>query len=158
MTTYTADLVVLAPRGGVPNLLLIERGKNPFANRWALPGGKVDSGETFTQAALRELVEETGVRVGYSALRRVGMYDEYGRDPRGRYVSTAFLVVLGEMPTAVAGDDAADVRWVPVTELDPVELDRLAFDHGRIVSDALAAWQVERAYLPHLGALITAVA
>ena len=67
--------------------------------------------------------------------RVVGVYGEAGRDPRGWTVTAAYLADLGtEGPPAVAGgDDAAEARWWPVDALPP-----LAFDHDRIVADALA--------------------
>ncbi|MEU3060200.1 NUDIX hydrolase [Streptomyces subrutilus] len=124
---YTADVVVI--RGG--DVLVIERGWPPHKGKLALPGGHVDAGETSLAAAARELLEETGVRVEADALTLVGVYDGVGRDPRGRYVSVAYAVTVPTDTTALAGDDAVAVRWVPLAA--PGEL---AFDHARIVADA----------------------
>lgn len=132
---FAADVVMLARHGDELQVLLIERGWPPYEGRLALPGGHVDGGEDFEAAAQRELLEETGVTA--ARLDRVGTYDAPGRDPRGRYVSVAFLAVLDEMPTATPGDDANAAAWHPVDEV-LANRDTLAFDHARILVDALA--------------------
>ena len=129
----TADVVVFAELDEQLHVLLIRRGHDPFAGCWALPGGHVDAGEDTREAARRELAEETGLRL--TALTCTGVYAETGRDPRGRYVDFAYAARL-EVPAApTAGDDATAARWVPVTEA--VNSLRLAFDHDRIIRDAL---------------------
>ncbi|MFC8450601.1 NUDIX domain-containing protein [Kitasatospora sp. NPDC057223] len=125
---YTADVVCL--RG--ESVLLIERGWPPFQGSLALPGGHVDPGETSRDAAARELLEETGVRIAPAGLVFVGLYDEPERDPRGRYIGAAYAVRVPEDTEALAGDDAAAVRWVPLSDLPRL----LAFDHHLIVADA----------------------
>ncbi|MGY5634183.1 NUDIX domain-containing protein [Streptomyces sp. UC1A3] len=124
---YTADVVCF--RGG--DVLMIERRWPPFEGRFALPGGHVDPGETPRDAAVRELLEETGVQVHADDLTLVGVYDDPGRDPRGRYVTVAYAVAVPAGTDAVAGTDAAAVRWLPAGA--PGDL---AFDHARILSDA----------------------
>ncbi|MFE0726287.1 NUDIX domain-containing protein [Streptomyces sp. NPDC058794] len=125
---YTADVVCI--RGC--DVLLIERGWDPYAGHLALPGGHADRGETSRAAAARELLEETGVHVDAADLTLIGVYDEPDRDPRGRYVTAAYLVTVPDDTEARAGDDAAAVRWQPLA--DP---GALAFDHGEIVRAAL---------------------
>ena len=125
---YTADVVCV--RGG--DVLLIQRGWPPHKGQLAFPGGHVDVGERSRDAASRELFEETGVRVAPGALTLVGIYDAPDRDPRGRYISAAYLAVVPAGTTAIAGDDAAAVRWVPIDS--PGE--DLAFDHATILADA----------------------
>ena len=113
-------------------VLLIRRGREPFAGKWALPGGFVEIDEEIDAAARRELREETGL--GASALFELGTFARVGRDPRGRVVSVAFLAPFG--PDACgeeAGDDAADAGWFPL--FSPPEL---AFDHGAILERARA--------------------
>lgn len=124
----TGDVVAFADQ----HVLLIRRRKPPYAGMWALPGGHVDVGERVEDAARRELAEETGVEAG--PLEPVGWYSEPGRDPRGRYVTAAFAARLDGMPVPVAADDAAAAEWIPV---DRALADGLAFDHARIVGDAL---------------------
>ncbi|MFE2934443.1 NUDIX domain-containing protein [Streptomyces sp. NPDC059278] len=128
---FTADIVILTPDRRV---LLIERGWDPYEGHWALPGGHVDPGETSLDAAVRELEEETGVHVTPDALHQIGTWDAPGRDPRGRYVTVAYLATIPDGTQAVAGDDARAARWWPLNDLP----ERLAFDHANILRAAVA--------------------
>ncbi|NEW76456.1 NUDIX domain-containing protein [Streptomyces rhizosphaericus] len=128
---YTADVVAVTPDGDV---LLIERGWDPFEGAYALPGGHVDPGETSRQAAARELAEETGVHVKPADLRQIGTFDRPDRDPRGRYVTVAYLAVVPVGTPIVAGDDARTARWWPLQALPT-----LAFDHDEILSAAMGS-------------------
>ncbi len=132
----TADVVAfgLRPDQGF-SVLLVKRGSAPYRGRWALPGGFVDEREDLERAARRELREETGVSGRWLRLEQLGAYGAPRRDPRHRVISVAFLAVLPPGVAAVAGDDAADVGWLPVREL--LGSRRLAFDHGRILADAV---------------------
>ncbi|WP_078624130.1 NUDIX domain-containing protein [Streptomyces monomycini] len=133
---YTAD-VVLRAAGGAGHVLLIKRRWDPYAGRWALPGGHVDvhKGETSLAAAVRELKEETGVAVPAGDLWQVGAYDALGRDPRGRYVTVAYTATLPSPVPPAAADDAVDARWWPLNALPA-----LAFDHGEILASAVSQW------------------
>jgi 8-oxo-dGTP diphosphatase len=119
------DVIIPSDEGRV---VLIRRGNDPFRGRWALPGGFVEVGETVEQAAVREAAEETGLAVELAGL--VGVYSDPERDPRGHNVSVAFLarVLSGELSAAT------DASEVSLLHPDAVEL---AFDHGRIIADAL---------------------
>jgi 8-oxo-dGTP diphosphatase len=134
---YTADVVLLTANrnaGVLPfDVLLIERGWAPFEGRWALPGGHVDVGETSRDAAARELAEETGVHVEAAVLRQLGVYDAPRRDPRGRYVTVAYVAIV-DRAVPMAGDDARAARWWPLNGLP-----ELAFDHADILGDVSAA-------------------
>ena len=121
--------VVVPSEGG--EVLLIRRGSEPFEGQWALPGGFVEIGETVEVAAAREAEEETGLRV--EILRLVGVYSDPERDPRGHNVSCAFLA----RPTPESGDLSAATDATEAGFLDPSTV-KLAFDHARIVADALA--------------------
>ncbi|MGW7296098.1 NUDIX domain-containing protein [Streptomyces xiamenensis] len=125
---HTADVVAIAEG----HVLLIERGWDPYAGRWALPGGHVDEGEMPREAAARELEEETGVAVPAGDLHYVGCWDAPGRDPRGRYSTEAYTVTLPELVEPTAGDDAKTARWFPLNGLP-----ELAFDHAEIVAAAV---------------------
>jgi 8-oxo-dGTP diphosphatase len=118
------DVVIPAQRG----VVLIRRASEPFEGKWALPGGFVEVGETVEEAADREAAEETGLAV--EVARLIGVYSDPERDPRGHNVSVAFLArdLSGEL---AASSDAAEVAV-----LDPSSVE-LAFDHARIIQDAL---------------------
>jgi 8-oxo-dGTP diphosphatase len=120
------DIVVLDAAG---RLLMIRRRCEPFKDQFALPGGFVEIGETLEQAGSRELMEETHLKA--RTLRLVGVYSDPSRDPRGHTCSVAFLAEV-EASEPVAGDDAEAVSWVS----DWGDL-KLAFDHRRIIADAL---------------------
>ena len=125
----TADCIVIT-REAEPKVLLIQRGGEPFKGAWAFPGGFMDMDETTEQCAIRELEEETGLRV--SDIKQIGAYSKVERDPRGRTITVAYLAIIDE-PIAVTGqDDAAKAEWWPVDALPP-----LAFDHDEIMADAM---------------------
>jgi 8-oxo-dGTP diphosphatase len=112
-------------------ILLVRRGRPPFVGAWALPGGFVEGDELVEEAVVRELKEETGLSARPVGL--VGVYSGPGRDPRGPTVTLAYRM-SGRGGTPVGGDDARSAEWVPVGKARP-----LAFDHERIVADALRA-------------------
>nr|WBO77086.1 NUDIX hydrolase [Streptomyces sp. SBE_14.2] len=128
----TVDLAVFTIRDGTLRVLLVERGQDPYAGRWALPGGFVQPDEAAETAARRELAEETGLTdVTGLHLEQLRTYSEPDRDPRMRVVSVAFTALLPDAPEAHGGSDAADARWVPYDKAVD-----LAFDHDRILADA----------------------
>jgi 8-oxo-dGTP diphosphatase len=112
-------------------VLLIQRQREPFAGRWALPGGFVEPDEALPAAAARELEEETGVR-GLPMVES-GVYATPGRDPRGRVVSVAYWALLPGAVELAAGDDAAGAAWYAIDALPHP----LAFDHETILAAAL---------------------
>ncbi len=120
------DTVVPSGEGEV---LLIRRASDPYEGQWALPGGFVEVGETLEDAASREAEEETGLKV--EIVRLVGVYSDPDRDPRGHNVSCAYLARVREGEPSAA-TDAAEVSF-----LDPSTVE-LAFDHEKIIADALA--------------------
>ncbi|MFH1034909.1 MAG: NUDIX hydrolase [Pseudomonadota bacterium] len=111
--------VVLA--GG--QVLLIKRGSPPSKGLWSLPGGAVELGESLEEAVAREVLEETGVPVRVGPL--VGVFERLLQDAAGRleyhYVLLDYLC-QAELAPARAGDDAAEARWVALSELDQVGL------------------------------------
>ena len=130
----TADCVVMT-KEAEPKVLLIQRGDQPFKGGWAFPGGFMNMDETTEQCAIRELEEETGLRL--SKIQQIGAYSKVDRDPRGRTVTVAYLAIVDE-PIAVTGqDDAAKAEWFPIVALPP-----LAFDHEDIMRDAIRCYKM----------------
>ena len=124
----TADCVVIT-KEKEPKVLLIQRGNEPFKGCWAFPGGFMNMDETTEQCAVRELEEETGLKV--TEIKQIGAYSKVDRDPRGRTVTVAYLAII-DKPEAVKGlDDAAKAQWFPISDLP-----KLAFDHEEIMRDA----------------------
>ncbi len=111
-------------------LLLVRRGTEPALGRWSLPGGHVEPGETLAEAVLRELREETGLDAVCGDF--VGWAERLGDDHH--FVILDFLVGVLTDAEPVAGDDAAEVAWVPLAEVADLRLvDGLAeflHDHG----------------------------
>jgi 8-oxo-dGTP diphosphatase len=137
----TVDVVILTMVDGDLQVVLIRRGQAPFEGMWAIPGGFKLPSETLDQAAKRELAEETGVDAA-SLLTQLGAYGDPARDPRMNVVTVAYLAVLHEVGAVVAGTDAADAALVPVADVLAGKVE-LAFDHERILRDAVARVRVE---------------
>lgn len=121
----TVDAILISRQNSV---LLIERGREPFKGKWALPGGFVDMDEELETACKRELEEETGIRVGEMAQFRA--YGGVNRDPRHRTISVIFYAFAESEFKPSAGDDAAKASWFPMDVLP-----ELAFDHQQILDD-----------------------
>ena len=130
------DLAIFTIRDGVFSVLLVERGNEPFAGSWALPGGFVEPDEDAETAAWRELREETGVERFAGHLEQLRTYSAPDRDPRMRVVSVAHVAFAPDLPEPEAGSDAARARWWPVAAVLDDEEVPLAFDHAEILRDA----------------------
>jgi len=137
----TVDVVILTMSEGTLRMLLVRRGEAPFEGMWAIPGGFKRPTETLDEAARRELVEETGVDVP-SLLTQFGAYGDPERDPRMSVVTIAYLAVLRDVGALAAGTDAAEAALIPVSDVLNGQID-LAFDHLRIVRDAVERVRVE---------------
>jgi 8-oxo-dGTP diphosphatase len=137
----TVDVVILTMSDGRLHVLLVRRGVAPFEGMWAVPGGFKRPPETLDEAAKRELAEETGVD-GASLLTQFGAYGDPERDPRMNVVTVAYLAVLRDVGEVVAGTDAVEAALVPVSDALEGKLE-LAFDHERIVRDAVKRVRVD---------------
>ena len=117
-------------------LLLIRRGRGPAAGEWSVPGGRVEAGETLAEAVVRELLEETGVEGVCGEL--VGWVERIG--DTHHHVILDFRVDVLPDQDPVAGDDAAEARWVPLPEVTDLRLvDGLAeFLHEHGILDVIA--------------------
>jgi 8-oxo-dGTP diphosphatase len=116
----TVDIIIETGSG----IVLIKR-KNP-PHGWALPGGFVDYGESYEDAAVREAKEETCLDV--ILIRQFHTYSNPERDPRQHTASTVFIATADGIPQG--GDDALQAKVFTATDLP-----KLVFDHGQIVED-----------------------
>lgn len=118
-TFQTVDAVVV--QSG--HILLIKRGELPGRGLWALPGGFVNQKETLEQACIRELKEETKLKVPIPVLlgsiKKIQTFDDPNRSSRGRTITQAYLIKLDdtqELPKVKGSDDAKEAKWVPLSE------------------------------------------
>lgn len=121
----TVDAVVV--QSG--HILLVERGARPGKGQWALPGGFIDPTETLLEACLRELKEETRLKVPVPVLngciQSQAVFDDPHRSARGRTITHAFFIHLPPdtaLPKVKGGDDAKKAFWMPLAELNPAEM------------------------------------
>jgi 8-oxo-dGTP diphosphatase len=128
--SVTVDLVIFTIQRKALQVLLIQRGDEPYKGSWALPGGFVREDENLDNAAQRELEEETGVKEVY--LEQLFTFGQPGRDPRGRVITVAYYALISaDRQKLRASTDAENVRWFPTNELPS-----LAFDHAKILGYA----------------------
>jgi 8-oxo-dGTP diphosphatase len=129
----TVDLIVFSLVDQSLRVLLIRRGREPFAGKWAIPGGFLEMDEAAEAGARRELREETGLEIP-GLIEPIGFFARPGRDPRGRTITLAHAAVIrpGEH-SAQGGDDATEAAWIKIG--DSIDL---AFDHAEILDHALA--------------------
>ena len=129
-----------APRKELAAVLIV-RGGDTEAGRYALPGGFVHIDEDLSEAALRELHEEAGLELPTSAIHQFRTYGDPDRDPRMRVVTVAHTALTSIDIALEAGTDAKEVEIVPVRKILDGEIS-LAFDHDQILRDALEFVQV----------------
>ena len=123
----TVDIVVFTIENDELKVLLIQRGLEPFEGQWALPGGFVGISESLSDAAKRELKEETGVSAAY--LEQLYTFGRPDRDPRERVISVAYYALIPPVRlTLTASTDAREAKLFTNNALPT-----LAFDHARIL-------------------------
>lgn len=138
---HTTDAVVI--QGG--HILLIQRGFSPGKGLWALPGGFLNPKETTEDGCVRELLEETKIKVPEVVLRKGITYektfDHPDRSLRGRTITQAFLIELtggnGELPRVKGSDDAKKAKWFTLAEVAQME-EVLFEDHAHIIKTLIA--------------------
>jgi bifunctional NMN adenylyltransferase/nudix hydrolase len=137
----TTDAVVI--QGG--HILLIQRGFSPGKGLWALPGGFINPKERLENCVIRELVEETKIKVPEIVLRKGITYNEVfdhpDRDLRGRTITMAYLIELdggnGELPRVKGSDDAKKAKWFKLSEA--LEMGEVIYgDHKHIIQTMVA--------------------
>jgi len=125
---HTADAVIQENN----NIILIKRKYAPFKGKYALPGGFIKYNEDPKQAVIREVREETNLAI--EIVRKIGVYDEKGRDPRGKIISTAYKCrLVRDLSRMAGGDDAASAEAISIEKIRTMNL---AFDHKKILKDA----------------------
>lgn len=123
--TLAVDIIIELKNS---EIVLIRRGKEPYKGMLALPGGRVEIGETVEQAAIREAIEETGLEIKLSSLH--GVYSDPDRDPRRHTVSVVFRAIRTGGSLKASTDAAEIMKTNNFLSLD------LAFDHKKILKDA----------------------
>ena len=138
-TFVTVDSIVI--QSG--HILLIKRGEFPGNGMWAMPGGFLDQSEKLDNAVIRELREETKLKVPEKVLKGSivdkEVFDDPGRSTRGRTITHAYLIKLDDsedLPKVKGSDDASHAEWVPLHELENMEPEMYE-DHWHIIKHML---------------------
>lgn len=139
-TFVTVDAVVV--QSG--HVLLVQRGARPGKGQWALPGGFLNQEEKVVDAIIRELREETKIKVPAPVLKgnivATKVFDDPHRSSRGRTITHAALIHLPadrELPKVKGSDDAAKARWVPLAEVKRSEMYEDHYDMIQSMTDLL---------------------
>lgn len=125
----TSDCVIFGFDGVGIKVLLIQRGIEPYKDKWAFPGGFMQIDETVEECAKRELEEETGLKT--TSVEQFYTFSDVNRDPRERVITVAHYALV-RLEEVKGGDDARSAQWFAMNEIPS-----LAFDHDRILRMAV---------------------
>ena len=133
--TFVTTDAVLHQSGSI---LLVKRKGFPYKNCWALPGGYIETDQSIADNMIKELREETCIKVPAKVLRgsvkAIQVFDKPDRDPRGRTITHAFFIDLGypneRLPKVQGADDALEAKWVKLSE---IKSEMMAFDHYNVI-------------------------
>ena len=127
--SVTTDCVIFGFDGKKLQVLLVQRGNEPYKGCWAFPGGFMNMDESAEEGALRELQEETGLKDAY--IRQFHTFTAPQRDPRERVITIAYYALV-RIQEVKGDDDAIDARWFTLERIP-----QLAFDHDQILQKAI---------------------
>ena len=125
----TSDCVIFGFDGVAIKVLLIQRGIEPYKDKWAFPGGFMQIDETVEECTKRELEEETGLKT--TSVEQFYTFSDVNRDPRERVITVAHYALV-RLEEVKGGDDAMSAQWFAMNEIPS-----LAFDHDRILRMAV---------------------
>jgi 8-oxo-dGTP diphosphatase len=141
----TVDIVIFTIQKGKLKVLLVQRSKEPFINKWAIPGGFIRLGENLDDAAERLLYEKSNLQNVY--LEQLYTFGDPLRYPRSRVITVAYYALIRSENLLLKFDNSAenitDVKWHSVYDLPP-----LAFDHDKIINYALNRLRAGLEYSP----------
>lgn len=153
--SVTVDIVICTLINGYLNVLLVKRKSTPFIGHWALPGGfiHIEDNEGLDAAAARKIKEKTGLPHLY--IEQLKTYGDVDRDPRTRVITTAYYSLINQslidLENLKSTENSEETRWFPLqyVEKDSVSRnEKLAFDHGQILSDLKKRLQGKISHTP----------
>lgn len=124
-----ADTIIPNKKG---KILIIKRAKYPFKGKWVLPGGKTKPNEEVEKTSTRETKEETGIEIELKDL--LGIYSDPNRDPRGRYISVAFISKPTDKKEIKTNEEASEHQWI---NPEKIKEKHMGFDHWKMIQDYL---------------------
>lgn len=140
----TVDIVIFTIRKKKLEVLLIQRGSEPYKDRWAIPGGFIRLSENLDEAAKRVLYEKTHVKDVY--LEQLYTFGDPDRYPNARVITVGYFALIRSDDLKLAYEqnlNVQQVNWHPVYNLPP-----LAFDHAKIIDHALRRLRDRLEYTP----------
>ncbi len=140
----TVDIVIFTIRHGQLEVLLVQRGQEPFKDKWAIPGGFIRLSENLEEAAKRVLYEKTHVKDVY--LEQIYTFGDPHRYPSARVITVSYVALIRSDDLELQAEEGLNIQqinWHPVYDLP-----RLAFDHYSILSYAIKRLRARLEYTP----------